>query len=228
MEEAKKQGRFKGPVVGPIGHFIQMIGGKEEFAAIAELAMGSNTLNRFIVTNNEDRKTLDQIRKSVGCTGECGIIQTKNAKRFNVPATSIPGVETVMSVLKIENDLVFNVLVDNSKIDKAALCRDKLSSEKLLLTRDSHGQDAIKDGIANVYFLPKGDYWTVKKGSRAIFSNYKPLKRTIGVDQTQALRQAQAEADQLEKDLQAASTEEKRLEIEHTKTQKDWNRAKQA
>ena len=56
VQVEKERRKFKGPVLGPIGHYIKIAPGKEEFAAIAELALGPGTLDRFIVTNSEDRR----------------------------------------------------------------------------------------------------------------------------------------------------------------------------
>lgn len=159
---------------------------------------------------------------------DCGIFQIGNNPRFNVPAPPVDGVETVATILTVENDLVFNCLVDNARIDITAVCRDTPTSEHQLLTRDGRGQDAIRGKISNVYTLPDGDFWTVKGGSRAIFTNERKLKKTIGVDKTVALQDAKAEEDQLKRELQHHSSEEARLEHEHTQYQRDWNRAKSA
>jgi hypothetical protein len=67
VEQAKQKRVFKGPVVGPMGHYIKIIPGKEEYAAVAERAMGSRNLDRFIVTNAEDRRAFQKIREQAGC-----------------------------------------------------------------------------------------------------------------------------------------------------------------
>jgi len=228
VRRAKDDGKFKGPVVGPIGHYIKITAGKEKFSAIAELALARGTLDRFIVTNNDDRRVLQQIRQQVGCKADCGIFQTGNRPRFSVPAPPSPGVETVATVLTVENDLVFNCLVDNARIDQIALCDDIDSSERLLLYRNEKGQDALKGNIKDVYCLPDGDHWTVKGGSKALFTNEKQMRKTIGVDATAAIRQARAEETQLRSELQQYRSEEAKLEHEHSKHQIDWNQAKNA
>jgi hypothetical protein len=50
-----------------MGHYIKIIPGKEEYAAVAERAMGSRNLDRFIVTNAEDRRAFQKIREQAGC-----------------------------------------------------------------------------------------------------------------------------------------------------------------
>jgi hypothetical protein len=44
-----------------------MIPGKEEYAAVAESAMRSGSLDRFIVTNTEDRRAFQKIREQARC-----------------------------------------------------------------------------------------------------------------------------------------------------------------
>jgi len=202
VRRAKDDGKFKGPVVGPIGHYIKITAGKEKFSAIAELALARGTLDRFIVTNNDDRRVLQQIRQQVGCKADCGIFQTGNRPRFSVPAPPNPGVETVATVLTVENDLVFNCLVDNARIDQIALCDDIDSSERLLLYRNEKGQDALKGNIKDVYCLPDGDHWTVKGGSKALFTNEKQMRKTISMDATAAIWQAREEDSEPRSELQ--------------------------
>lgn len=98
---------FRGPVVGPIGAYIKIEPGKEDFAALAESTLGPGTLDRFIVTNNHDRQIVQQIRNKAGCKQDCGIFQMSTGRgRFAIPPPPEAGIETVASVLKIENDLV--------------------------------------------------------------------------------------------------------------------------
>lgn len=68
VERAKRQEKFRGEVVGPIGHYLKVRPGKEKFATIAAKAIGYSLFDRFVVTNNEDRQALNQIRIKAGCT----------------------------------------------------------------------------------------------------------------------------------------------------------------
>jgi chromosome segregation ATPase len=228
VRTAKQQGKFNGPVVGPIGHYIKVAPGKEEWAAVAEYAIGHGTLDRFVVTNNHDRIVLQDIRQAAGCSNDCVIFQVGNNPRFAIPPPPVAGIETVASVLTIENDAVFNCLVDNARIDCRALGRDFESSEKALLYKNEKGEDAIKRIIVEVFLLPNGTMWTVKNGSKSIFSNTSILRKTIGVDKSAALQQAKKEEDQFKKEFQQFRAEERRLDQEHTKYQREWNVAKKA
>ncbi len=76
VEQAKRERRFRGPVIGPIGHHLKIVAGKEHLAALATSAMKVG-LDRFIVTNDEDRSYFMRLRKEIRCNSkECLIIQT--------------------------------------------------------------------------------------------------------------------------------------------------------
>jgi len=190
--------------------------------------LARGTLDRFIVTNNDDRRVLQQIRQQVGCKADCGIFQTGNRPRFAVPAPPIPGIETVDTVLTVENDLVFNCLVDNSRIDQIALCDNIDSSERVLLYRNEKGQDALRGNIKDVYCLPDGDHWTIKGGSKALFTNEKQMRKTIGVDATAAIRQEKVKEGHLRSELKQYRSAVAKLEQDHSKHQLNWNQAKNA
>jgi chromosome segregation ATPase len=221
--QVDRQNRFRGPVLGPIGSFVKIAAGKDQFASVAEFALGNGTLDRFIVTNDHDRKLLQGIRNRAGCRQDCGILQIHEHAKYEIPSPPVEGIETVASVLQIANDLVFNCLVDHCKIEEKALSTSKNESEDLLLMRGNDGKHSIRGKIKNVYFLPQGDNWTMKNGTIGLSSNEKRLKKTIGVDKSAALAENRHEAQVLKEEMDALGREENRLEHEHTKQQKVWN-----
>jgi hypothetical protein len=157
-------------VVGPIGLYIKIAPGMDEYAAVAEFSIGYNTLDRFIATNDHDASLLRQIRKQAGCTQDCGIFQIDPSPRYNIPGPlGFDGIARVSNVFTIENDIVFNCLIDNTRMEHKAVARDRKFSQDKLLTKNGN-HNAIRENINEVY-LPTGDYWTVKGGSLAMFSN---------------------------------------------------------
>jgi DNA repair exonuclease SbcCD ATPase subunit len=200
----------------------------QEFALVAEMAIGNGVLDRFVVTNDHDRRVLTDLRNKAGCNQDCGIFQMHNsAGRFHIPPPpSADGIETVASVLNIENDLVFNCLVDNARIDVKAVARDKEESERHLLV-NKNGQNSIRGHIKQVY-LPNGDEWFVRNGALAMFSNERLMRQTLGVDRSAALAAAVSEEAQLKAELKELRKDEAKLESEHREYQRQWNRAKKA
>uniref|UniRef100_A0A7S4NJE4 Rad50/SbcC-type AAA domain-containing protein n=1 Tax=Odontella aurita TaxID=265563 RepID=A0A7S4NJE4_9STRA len=229
VEQARKARKFIGPVIGPIGAHIKIAEGKEEFAKIAESSIGGGTLDRFIVTNDSDRAVLQNLRKELNCTRECGIFQTHVGERFNVPPSPEQGIETVASVLHVDDTLVFNCLVDNAKTDQKALARSKEESEELLLVRRPDGKEEIKGGnIKEVHFLPNGDFWMAKRGLRSMISNERKLKQTIGIDKTAAIQETEREEEQLRNELRDLREKEARVSKEHKDHKVKWNRENKA
>jgi chromosome segregation ATPase len=223
VDEFIRKGRFQGPVLGPIGAYVKIVAGKEQFASIAEQAIGIGALDRFIVTNDHDRKVLQSIRKKVGCQQDCGIFQIHQHPKYDVPQPPVEGIETVASVLNISNDLVFNCLVDNCKIDERALSQSREESERLLLVKGNNGRYSIRGKVKNVFILPQGDNWSVRDGNISMVANEKKLRQTIGVDKSAALADAKREAQSIKEELDVLRREESRLEHEHHEHQKDWN-----
>jgi len=228
VDKAIQRGEFRGPVLGPIGSYCKIQSGKDDFASLAELAIGNGVLDRFVVFNNGDRKRFQQIRRDAGCQMDCGIFQQHQHPRYRVPEPP-QGVETVATVVSIQNDLVFNCLVDNAKIDTKALSRSKKESEDLLLVRDNNSRAVIRGGkIKEVFFLPKGDNWKVTKGNIQMISNTRRPKKTIGADVTAAIKDAKNDYQTVNDELAAKNNDYNRLEREHTDHKLQWNTNKRA
>ena len=227
VDRATQQRKFRGPVLGPVGFFCKVQPGKEEFAALAEAAIGPGALDRFVVFNDADRKLFQKIRRDAGCQSDCNVFQQSQHSRYNIPEAP-QGVETVASVVTIENDLIFNCLVDNAKIDQKALARSKEDSEANLLDKDNHGRHCIRGGkIKEVFLLPHGDNWKVLKGGKLVMNaNSRRLKQSIGVDRTAAIEEAKEEYQAMNEELKDLNREYNRLEHEHTDLKKRWNASK--
>jgi structural maintenance of chromosomes protein 6 len=227
VDRYKREKKFRGDVTGPIGCYIKVASGMNEFAAIAEHSLGGNMLDRFVVTNDHDNSLFREIRKQAGCVQDCGMFQVHPSSRYQIPGTlGIEGIERVSSVFVIENDLVFNCLIDNARMEQKAVAQDRIYSQEKLLMKDG-GRDSIRGNIKDVY-LPRGDYWTVRSGSLAMFSNENALKQTIGVDRSAAIADAQSEELSLRNDLHSVHGEYSKLDNDHSRYQREWNQAKRA
>lgn len=124
-------------------------------------------------------------------------------------------------------NILLLLAVDNARIDQLALAKDKDTSEKALLVRGESGYTIRSKNIKKVYYLPQGDHWEVSKGAITLISNEKRLTRkTIGVDRTEALAEAQSHVEQLLSELKGLKGEENRLEKEYDKLCRVWKRAK--
>lgn len=121
----------------------------------------------------------------------------------------------------------FNCLVDNARIDKKIVARNLQVSEHQLLIQNGN-QYQIRGPFDAVYYLPSADNWQIKNGSRATFSNEKKLRSTIGVDKSAAIEDARRDEARLNEELKAKKAEEVKLQHDHTRYQREWNKAKKA
>lgn len=227
VQKATRDNKFKGPVLGPIGSFIKIEEGKERYAQLAELALNFNTLDKFVITNDHDRKVFNSIRKEARCEKDCAIFQVNPGARFTVPPPPAPEIETVASVLQISNDIIFNALVDFCRIDQMALAPNREVSEEKLLLKDKNGRYSIKGNFNTVMFLPVGDSWSVRNGSLSLASNTKQLRRSIGVDKSAAIEEAQKEVSQLQEEHKELKKEEAAASKVLHDAKVKWNVAKQ-
>lgn len=229
VQRAQRANKFRGPVAGPVGMYVKVVSGKERYAKIAEAAIGNGALDRFVVTNQTDLQLMNKLRKDVGCgPRDCPLyrISPKSTQqKYNVPGPP-PGVETVTSVLSVENAMAFNFLVDHASIDTSALADSKESSEQALLLKAADGRCSIKGGkIRKVYFLPDGDHWEAKNGNMMMVGNDRGMKQTIGVDRSAAIEQAKHEMKALQQELARNKDEEKGVKDAAYKHKKAWNDA---
>jgi len=158
------------------------------------------------------------------------LFQLESGRRYQIPTVpSLEGVESVATVLSIENDLVFNCLVDFCRIEQKFVARDRIQSERHLLTRGANGQPAMRfRDIKEVYLLPKGDHWTVRSGSVAIFSNERPLQQKIGADQRAAIAAAEERLRELTESLNSEKQGQTKVQQENAQLVQRLNRAMEA
>ena len=220
--------KFKGPVAGPVGMYLKIVNGKEKYAKIAEFAIGNGNLDRFIVTNQEDLRLMEELRKEIKCSPrDCAlytISPRSTQEKYNTPAPP-NGVETVTSVINVENAMVFNFLVDFCKIDESALADSKEDSEDKLLD-ENNGKFSIRGKVKKVFSLPNGDFWQVSKGFVNIVSNDRQLKQTIGVDRSAAIDSAKHELKAIQTELERNKREVEAIEGQSKRAKKGWNENK--
>lgn len=226
LERARK---FKGAVIGPVGKYIKVVEGKEKYAKLAETAIGPpGSLDKFVVTNQDDLKLLQRLRREVGCGArDCNVsrISEKAVRsKYATPAPP-PGVETVTSVLSSDNAMAWNFLIDSGNIDQSALCDSKDDSESALLVSDNRGASIRGGKVKKVFFLPDGDHWETKGGLKTMISNDRKMIQTIGTDRREAIRLAKEDLRAVADELKRAKQESKGLEDALYDAKVRWNQS---
>lgn len=116
-----------------------------------------------------------------------------------------------------------SLLVDMYNIDQKAIALDKSTSEERLLISNPNSPLKIKGDINEVYFLPRGDHWTVRGGSLSMMSNERELISKIGIDKSAALANAQEEKVKVARELNELRNDVNRLDTQHTELTRAWS-----
>ena len=80
-------------------------------------------LSAFVVTNTEDQNSFMAILRRLKCDNAHTVVCQGNDPAYNVQ--SIPNAHTVCDAISVENSLVFNCLIDQTKMDQTILVHDE-------------------------------------------------------------------------------------------------------
>lgn len=129
----EKHNGFKDKPVGPIGAHVQLL--KPEWSAILEKQLGG--LNDFIVTNLEDQKQLkvlisEAFRRERDTRNHPGIIITRARNLDTTGKEPDERFDTILRVLKIDNDAVRSSLIINNMIEQIILIEDRVEAQEVM------------------------------------------------------------------------------------------------
>lgn len=124
-----KRGRFHGPVLGPVGTFLSVKQGFEDWASLVESRIGPN-LNSFIVENVSDQRQLQSIFRKHHVRAN---IVLRKPEEFNY-SSGIPDrrFTTVLDTLEFSNPAVKFALIDTAKIESIVLIEDRVEAQRVL------------------------------------------------------------------------------------------------
>lgn len=117
--------RFNRVPIGPVGDYIKLRDDEEEWAPAVELAIGKQNLLSFIVHDSHDFHTLQGMLPRRGPRPPILVLNMAR-DRYTIRSTDIPDVHrlghfTVLDILTIDHDIVFNALVDLCQIEQSVL-----------------------------------------------------------------------------------------------------------
>lgn len=115
--------KFSKPPVGPIGMHVKLK--DAQWAMPVEEHFGG-FFGGFVVANMKDRATLDKMMRDCGCPPNIHVTNFNRGK-YEMPENKLPsaGLVTMMDVLEIDHPAVFNVVVDNTSIERVVLVPDE-------------------------------------------------------------------------------------------------------
>lgn len=135
--------RFRDQVRGPLAAMVKMKEGTERMAQGLEVAIGPN-LSAFVVTNGDDQRSLSAILRRHNCHTSMTVYTMSARDRYALPA---PDEEfpTVADALVVEDDLIFNVLLDKCNIASTLLVSNEDECKQRFVHK-VNGHDALKGG----------------------------------------------------------------------------------
>lgn len=117
------ENKFKVLPIGPVGQYVKLE--DETWAATIEQAIGRTLLMSFIVADSKDQRLLQSLLPRRGPRPNI-LVMNMQRGRYDINSDTVPDVQqfghsTVLDMLSINQDIVFNALVDLSQIEQTVL-----------------------------------------------------------------------------------------------------------
>lgn len=135
-------------------------------------------LSAFVVTSAEDQNTLMNILRKLNCDQSHTIVCQGNDPAYSVQ--SIPNAHTVCDAITVENNIVFNCLLDQAKIDQTILVHD--DDDCCRYVTRINGQDGFCDHRIKSAYTSKGTKIEFRFGnqvrtSKSRNNTYRPVHK---------------------------------------------------
>lgn len=122
------QNRFHSKIFGPVGSYVTMRDQYKQYSNAVEKVL-YKTLHTFVVDNLEDRNHLVQLMKSANLFSKFHVIYQPFRGRYQTTTRSDPNLLFISDVIHVEEDIIFNVLVDQARIDEIIVVADEQESD---------------------------------------------------------------------------------------------------
>jgi len=187
---------FQRPPVGPIGAHVKLAeNGAVRWTKALEVCIG-NRLGSWVVTSKQDKATLLGFARQLRCERSLNVIVQPLRPRHNVRDLAREhGFVTVNSVIQVDDDLAYNVLVDMHKIDGVCLFADKADAEQRGVAQNQ-GRAANVSGVMQM-LLENGDETGARDGTYFLKRNANAgrSRALFGVDVSAALPAARQQSE---------------------------------
>jgi len=129
----KNERSFRSPPIGPLGSYVKMKAGKEEYAEAAEAALGGlRGLSQFVVAEKEDEELLCRLARGLqpgppnvpSLSSVLRVFRRPREARFSARRIEVTQraqnphlarFDVVLEVINVEDDHAFNAIVDISQ-----------------------------------------------------------------------------------------------------------------
>ncbi|RMX65285.1 hypothetical protein DD238_006368 [Peronospora effusa] len=172
--------RFAAPPIGPLGLNVKLPERYMHFAVAIEVAL-KGQLGSYLVINGKDKALLDDLKRQVRCPpNKANIIISPRAGRRYENLRLAEGslaAHAICNILEVDDDEVFNALIDVCSLESKLLFDDRQSAEENVLSGSS-GNFRMARFVSEVY-LPSGDKFIVRSGNLAFIANKVHLRSSI-------------------------------------------------
>ena len=123
----QRPGAFRGRVAGPIGAHVRVREGMEAWGGAVESAIAPLLMN-YVITDARDRALMMRLAAQAGCAPGWKVHTVSAPARFSARAAdraALPpaaaAAPSVESAMRVEEDLVYNVLLEYQQVEKTLL-----------------------------------------------------------------------------------------------------------
>ncbi|OHW99334.1 SMC n terminal domain-containing protein [Colletotrichum incanum] len=131
LQAIEKDNGFQEKPVGPIGAHVQLT--RPEWSPILETVFGA-TLDGFLVSNKTDQQRLARLMQQVNLSRAPPIIIGRRLPPNVKLREPDPAFDTVLRVLKFDNDWVRSQLIVAHTIDKIVLIRERAKAQDVMMS----------------------------------------------------------------------------------------------
>ncbi|GMF20972.1 unnamed protein product [Phytophthora lilii] len=205
--------RFSEPPIGPLGLHVKLPERFMHFAVAIEVAL-KGTLGSYLVVNGRDKALLDDLKRQVHCPQNQAniIISQRSGRRYSNLrlAEGDLASHAICNILDVNDDEVFNALVDVCSSESKLLFDDRQSAEKSVLSGPS-GNFRMARFVSEV-FLPSGDKFVVRSGNLASIANKGNRRSSIICQDVEGdIREMEQKLDYLQGKLEVLRRDESQL-----------------
>lgn len=185
---------FHKPPIGPIGQFVNI--NDESWAATVETAIGFNSLRAFIVTDSHDAKVLESLLPRGGNRPTITIANIGRDRyavgRRDMPDVSSLGHRTILETVEIQHNAVYNLLLDQSHIERHVLSANEEDVTQLGWSRIPNLKTVWNKRCDRAYS---------RNGSNVFRNGRRPIARVLTKDMRPYLQSLEDELDNLKREM---------------------------
>lgn len=190
----RNEHRFHRTPIGPIGQFVNIQ--DDSWAAAVETAIGFNSLRAFIVSDSHDAKVLEGLLPRSGHRPAITIVNMDRDRytvgRQDMPDVSSLGHRTILETVEVQHNAVYNLLLDQSQIERQVLSASEDDVTQLGWSR-----------IPNLKMVwnKRCDRAYSRNGSNVFRNGYRPFAQVLTRDMRPYLQSLEKEIGNLRREL---------------------------